>query len=88
MNNNGVPLGLSCIIATGGAIQNNSLVAGVIVAILLFIYITLTLFTIKNRSKLIEEDKEAYKASEQRLSNPDYALALKNAGFNVPEKYL
>ena len=27
-------------------------------------------------------------ASEKRLSDPDYARALKNAGYDIPDRYL
>lgn len=37
------------------------------------------------RRKKLENER---KASEKRLSDPDYAMALKRAGYDVPEKYL
>lgn len=41
--------------------------------------------TYKKRQAFLQKEKEA---SEQRLKNPGYALALKKLGVNVPEKYL
>ena len=38
-----------------------------------------------SRMKKLERERQA---SEKRLSDPDYARALKKAGYNIPEKYL
>ena len=37
------------------------------------------------RMKKLEREREA---SEKRLSDPNYARALKRAGYDIPEKYL
>ena len=37
------------------------------------------------RMKKLERERQA---SEKRLSNPDYARALKKAGYDIPERYL
>ena len=37
------------------------------------------------RMKKLERERQA---SEKRLSDPDYARALKKAGYDIPEKYL
>ena len=37
------------------------------------------------RQKKLEAERLA---SEQRLSDPDYARVLKNAGYDIPERYL
>ncbi|MBQ7904015.1 MAG: hypothetical protein IJ362_09820 [Oscillospiraceae bacterium] len=41
-----------------------------------------------DRQKIIDGYKQEYAKSEIRLSDPHYALALKQAGYSVPEKYL
>lgn len=37
------------------------------------------------RMKKLENER---RASEKRLENPDYAAALKRAGYDIPERYL
>lgn len=38
-----------------------------------------------SRMKRLERERQA---SEKRLSDPDYARALKKAGYDIPERYL
>lgn len=85
-----MPWGLAGIFAAVAAfnMEEKPVALFVIAAILIGIYVALTIYTIKNRIKFIEDDRKEYKASEQRLANPDYARALKEAGFKVPDKYL
>jgi hypothetical protein len=42
----------------------------------------------RNHSKRIKFLEDEAAKSEQRLTNPDYALALKNLGYKVPGKFL
>lgn len=61
---------------------------GLVGLILLALYAFLTFSTVVDREKLKEDDRKQYEESERRLMNPEYAKALKEAGFNVPSKYL
>ena len=85
-----MPFGLGGILAIICALNSEeyAIGAGVVAFILLGIYMALTIYTIVNRAKLQEDDKKEYKESERRLQNPEYAKALRDAGFNVPSKYL
>lgn len=69
-------------------IKEPSIVVFIIAFAVDAIYLGLTVYSFINRQKFIEEDKKEYEESEKRLSNPEYAQALKNAGFDVPKKYL
>lgn len=62
--------------------------ATIIAAVCLSIYFILTLIDIVNIPKYKEEFRAAYRESEKRLENPEYAIALQAHGFKVPEKYL
>ena len=41
-----------------------------------------------DKQKIIDIYKKEYSKSEERLLNPYYALALKQNGYSVPDKYL
>ncbi len=85
-----MPFGLLGILALVCAINSEEYAfAASIFSIIFFgIYIALTTYTIRNRVKFIAEDRKEYFQSEKRLQNPLYAKALKDAGFDVPKKYL
>ena len=51
-------------------------------------YLALTIHTIVSRKRITESLKKDYIESEKRLKNPLYAKALKEAGYQVPDKYL
>lgn len=59
-----------------------------IAIILDIVYFVLTIIVLANRKSMQEEWKIKYEESVRRLSNPAYAKALEEAGFDVPEKYL
>lgn len=85
-----MPWGLAGILAIICATNSEeyTLIATILSIVFMGIYIALTIYTIVNRAKFIAEDREEYIESEKRLQNPQYAKALKDAGFDVPSKYL
>ena len=85
-----VPFGIIGILATIGLLRNETNSIGIIIFTIIIdlIYIAITVFTIVNRKKAIAENKKKYKESYQRLKNRDYAIALKNSGYKVPDKFL
>ena len=82
------------VIGIGAGIQNLSsqehdpALFFIIGGIALVIYLFLVLFAYSKRNELKEDWEKEYKVSEQRLQNKSYAMAMKNAGFKVPSKYL
>ena len=48
-------------------------------------YLVADLALYPGRLKKLEKEKQA---SEKRMSDPKYAQALKNAGFDIPDRYL
>jgi len=60
----------------------------IISSVLILIYILFTTYVIKNRKKAQEMGRIEYLESVDRLKDPEYAQALKDAGFKVPEQYL
>ena len=52
------------------------------------IWISFVVFAFAKRAEINKELIEEYKASEERLKNPEYAKLLKEHKFKVPEKYL
>lgn len=62
--------------------------AAVIGGIFLIAGIYFVISDIRDHEKRIAEYKKLKKESEDRLSDPEYAKALKELGYNVPSKYL
>lgn len=84
------PFGVAGIILTGCTISPETSSVGVGIAALIVdaIYLLLTGHSIKNRKQLQKENKQEYEQSLERLKKPQYAMALKKAGFKVPEQFL
>lgn len=83
------PFGIMGILLTAGAFQERDRVSlYVAAAILDSLYVGLTAYLIKKRKDFQAEGKAKYAESEKRLSDYKYALALKQAGFDVPSRFL
>ena len=82
------PFGLTGIILTGYAIKYHSIGVAIAALIVGGVYFAIMGTAIKNRKKFKIEDKLEYERSYERLKDINYAVALKNAGFDVPSHFL
>lgn len=66
---------------------HTSYIAIMLISAIAVLFSIANIFLIKTGFKEKRTEKKR-KESTKRLSNPEYALKLKNLGYNVPEKYL
>ena len=84
------PWGLMGIGLTIGILASNSssIALWIIAAILDIIYFSSVIFFLINRARINKSVEKEYEESYKRLQNPEYAKALKDAGFDVPSWFL
>ena len=85
-----MPWGLMGILLTIGLMDYDSppVVLCIIAAVLDIIYVSSVIYFLIKRKILNEEAEREYAESYKRLQNPEYARALKEAGFDVPSWFL
>ena len=85
-----IPFGGAGILLTIAAYNLGSEAVGlwVVAALLDIFYVSSVIYLLIKRKIYNESAEKEYEASYNRLKNPEYARALKDAGFDVPSWFL
>lgn len=82
------PCGIMGIVFLAYGISSLTVWSLIVGSIFFVAYLYLVISSYRSRKSFKEADRREYEESLSRLNNREYAWALKNAGFKVPEEFL